>query len=224
MPRKVKGLGAGCPAGAGPLLTALLPAPSSGWLFSPVSLPSQPGADWFHSSPSKVLWPQARLPQPLDQHLLSFTPDLPTPEEVPACSEPLLCSNGRGQLPLPSACSAQCGGRGQQWGHNQLVPWGTRLSQEYHSSGTQGAMRPARAAGGRVCREETGCTKKLGPVRTIPEAMEATSAFRQRPRSPTKGRISPTAAGWGQAPGQSPTALLSQDLRWPEPYPLLPQK
>lgn len=61
-PRKANSLGAGCPVGAGPLPMALLSAPSSGRLSSPVNLTSQPGADWFHSSPSKVLWPQARLP------------------------------------------------------------------------------------------------------------------------------------------------------------------
>lgn len=61
-PRKAKSPGAGRPAGAGPLPLALLSAPSSGRLFSPVNLTSQPGADWLHSSSSKVLWPQARLP------------------------------------------------------------------------------------------------------------------------------------------------------------------
>ena len=61
-PRKAKSLGAGRPAGAGPLPLALLSAPSSGRLFSLVNLTSQPRADWLHSSSSKVLWPQARLP------------------------------------------------------------------------------------------------------------------------------------------------------------------
>lgn len=88
-PRKARGLALSRPS-------ALLSALSSGQLFPPVNLTSQPGADWLHSSPSKVLWPQARLLQPLGQHSLSFTPDLPTQEEVPACWEPLLCSNGRG--------------------------------------------------------------------------------------------------------------------------------
>ena len=55
--------------------------------------------------------------------------------------------------------------------------------------------------------------------------MEAAPASRQRQRSPGKGRASPTAAGWDQAPGlASPTVLLPQDLRQADPHPLLPQK
>lgn len=100
--------------------SALLSALSSGRLFPPVNLTSQPGVDWLHSSPSKVLWPQARLLQPLGQHSLSFTPDLPTPEKSPHAGSPYSAAMARASYPAQRLlCSVRR--KDKQWGHNTLV-------------------------------------------------------------------------------------------------------